>query len=824
MSSKLLVALVGQPNAGKSTLFNLNTGARQFVANYPGVTVDKKVGFFKIGELHVELADLPGTYSLTSFSLEERVACNFLLQEKPDLIVNVVDAANIKRNLYLTLQLLEMEIPLVLALNMMDVAVRRSITIDIEGLSTYLKVPVVPTTGKSKAGIAALHQAIESVPTLEANEPFRVDYAELEPAIETLSAYLAGNGEFAGIYPVRWLAIKLLENDSGIKELLSEAKGDCAELFAGVDALRAAFAAAHTQKAERHIAFMRHRVAAEISRRFVKNPKTSIKSYTEKIDNWVCGKISGPVILVAILFTLYQIALVFGGTLSTDVWPFWAWIINFISSLLPNAGFIEDPMLRSLCIWSMKSVGAVLNYLPIFFLLFALIAILEDSGYMPRMAFILDRIFRRYGLHGQSTLPLILGGVYVGGCAIPAVMATKAIPDEKARLATILIAPMMNCLAKVPLYLILITTYFAVQDGLAMFFISTVALFLALPVAKVLSLTLLKGKPSAPFIMEMPPYHLPSVLGVTVRTLERIWMFLKKIVTVVLAVSVVIFVLITFPGLDADRMAHYGERATGAIDAFLADVGSTNYAGQVSAEDVQRIIAFEETIRAAKIGVTQEQATRIDQRFKANNPIFFDIVRGETDDGKELRRSLRKVVSARKELRRTLREETFENSVLGTVSKAIEPVTRFAGFDWKVNIAIISAFAAKENSAATLGAIYSIDGDAESVQENLRAGALQFGPLHALALMMFMALSAPCIPAAIMVRVEANSTGWMLFSLLYQTVLALSVSILIFTGGTALGLSGWQAMWIFYGFCVALTLVTGLLPESKEVTEGNSCK
>ena len=534
------------------------------------------------------------------------------------------------------------------------------------------------------------------------------------------------------------------------------------------------------------------------------------------MDRFVCDRFFGPVILIAILMVLYQVAIVFGNWLALQAWPVWGALENFAAEILPAGGFTEDPVVRSLGIWVVKSTTAILNYLPIFFLLFSLIAILEDSGYMPRMAFILDRLFRRFGLHGQSTLPLILGGVYVGGCAIPGVMATKAIPDERARLATIMIVPMMNCLAKVPLYLILIGAYFADVGGMAMFFIATVTLFMALPVAKLLTLTVLRRQPSAPFIMEMPPYHLPTVSGILRRAGERVWLFLKKIVTVVAVVAVVVFVLINYPGLSDDRSAHYREMESAAIAGFMKDVGRTELREQITQADVLPIILFGESLRRAKQGVANKDVSAaINERFQTDNPLYYSVIKRVGADGKKLNKSLKKVVKVRKKVRREARAERFETSYLGSMGRALEPVTQWAGFNWRINIALLSAFAAKENSAATLGSIYGIDGD-QSVQESMKAGESGFTPLHALALMLFMALYPPCVPASIMVRHQSNSTGWMLFSIGYQTLLGLFVASLVFTGGTLLGLTGFQAMWAFYGLCVAATLVMALIPNPEE--------
>jgi len=816
-SRRLLVALAGQPNCGKSTVFNMLTGARQHVANYPGVTVEKKSGTFSIGETRVELVDLPGTYSLTSYSLEERVARDFLLGDNPGVVIDVADGSNLKRHLYLTLQLLEMEVPTILNVNMMDVVERRGQSIDVPRLQEILGIPVVPTRAKRGEGKEGLRAAVNAVADAAPDETYRVGYGPLEPFVVELEALLAEDSLLSVQYPLRWLAIKLLENDSEAEALVRRMHPDADQVMAAAGECRERFASQSGSAAERHIAFTRHAECARIAREVVTLPEAKRQNLSDRADRIVCHRVFGPMILVGILFILYQVSIVFGNWLALQVWPVWGAVESFAEEALPAAGFMDDPLLRALGLWVVKSTTAILNYLPIFFLLFSLIAILEDSGYMPRMAFILDRLFRRFGLHGQSTLPMILGGVYVGGCAIPGVMATKAIPDERARLATIMIVPMMNCLAKVPLYLILIGAYFAQAGGLAMFFIATVTLFMALPVAKALSMTVLRNRESAPFIMEMPPYHLPTIGGVLRRAVERIWLFLKKIVTVVAAVAVVVFVLINYPGLPQARLDHYRAMEDEAVAGFMRDVAKTEYNGVLNTDDALRIVLFEESMKRAKAGVTdQAESEEINARYQAENPAYYAVVKREGKDGKLLAKSLKKVVTVRKQVRREARAERFETSFLGTLGRALEPVTQFAGFNWRINIALLSAFAAKENSAATLGSIYGIDGTDQSVQESMKAGETGFTPLHALALMLFMALYPPCVPASIMVRHQANSTKWMLFSIGYQTLLGLVVASLVFTGGSLLGLTGFQAMWAFYGLCVALTLMMALIPTPEE--------
>jgi ferrous iron transport protein B len=852
MGRKISCALAGQPNSGKSTIFNALTGARQRVANYPGVTVEKKTGRFKAEGSSVEIVDLPGTYSLTSYSLEEAIAREYIVDQKPGILVNIVDAANLKRNLYLTLQLLETERPLLIALNMMDVARRRGLAIDAKGLGAALGAEVIPLSAKSGEGLKDLKEALASSPFTGENErdesasAFQVDYGSLETQIaelsESLKALSPQISEKEGLKPdsetlgrgspkayplgrpVRWLAIKLLEGDAEAGKFLAKAAPDKADILLSEAArLRAEFEKEASLAPERRVAFARHKTAHALAGRFQVASKAGQRTLSDKIDAAVCHRFFGPIILVAILLSLYQISIVYGGALATKIWPLWGKSQDFLSGLLPYPGFLSDPVAYSLGTWVLKSLAAILNYLPIFILLFGLIAILEDSGYMPRMAFLLDRLFRRFGLHGQSTLPLILGGVYVGGCAIPAIMATRAIPDERARLATILIAPMMNCLAKAPLYLLLIGAFFSstpLESSLALFFIATVTLFMALPVARLLTLTVLKSRASAPFILELPPYHLPNVRTVVIKTLERVWLFLKKIVSVVLVVAIVVFALINYPKLSEKREADYKGRAEAVKDALLIRLKGTPLENRLSSQDVESLVLLDEKIKGAKRGVSdQAKADAIEAKFAAAYPREYGFLKGEGQEYAELKKGLRKVSSERKRLRRELKEEGFQASVLGVMGRALEPISSFAGFDWRINIALLSAFAAKENSAATLGAIYGLGSDSESgasPAESLKSEGGGFTPLHALALMIFMALYPPCLPTSIMVRLQSNSTGWMVFAVVWQGALGLLAATIVFTGGSILGLSGWEAMWAFYGLCLLATVLAGLIPEKSE--------
>ena len=811
---KVLVALAGQPNSGKSTVFNTLTGASQHVANYPGVTVEKKTGSYKDVGMKVEVVDLPGTYSLTSYSLEERVSRDFLLHENLAVVVNVADASNLKRNLYFTFQLLELEVPIVMDLNMMDVAERRHIEIDVEELSHKLGVSVVPTTIKTGRGKKELVKAITATSRLEGPfKPSRVDYGPMEPFLRKIKNKLSGETTLDQNYPLRWLALKLMEGDSEAQNLIRKNHSEPEEILEFVEKQRQAFEFEHNEAPERHIAFRRYHVADTIIKSCI-NPKTSsLTPLSDKADRVICNRFMGPVILVGVIYLLYYLSIVQGYNLTNHTWPLLAKIRSITESILPAPGFINEPIIRSFSLWFVDSINALLNYIPIFFILFGLIATLEDSGYMPRMAFILDRLFQKFGLHGQSTLSMVLGGIYVGGCAVPGVMATKGIPDERSRLATILIIPLLNCLAKVPLYVLLINIYFVGHKGLAMFFIATISLLMALPVAKLLTLTLLKNKETAPFIMEMPPYHIPSIRGVIGRAVERVWLFIRKIVTIVAAIAIIIFVLLQFPGLSDDRKAHYTKEKEQATAKFYKKIKGTPYTEQIQGENLMALVLYWDKYKKAKMMTTGEEAARaLNQNFEEENPFFFKIVQPKKDKAaKKVNRAFKKLFKTRKKLLREIKKEKIDNSFLGRLGRSMEPFTKWAGFNWRVNVSLLSAFAAKESSVATLGALYQQEEEGESLEARMEKGEKGFTPLHALALMLFMVLYPPCIATTIMVKIQSGSYRWMLFSMSYSIVLGLIVATLIFTGGSALGLSGMQAMFVFYALALLATIVMGFV-------------
>ncbi|PIE74643.1 MAG: ferrous iron transport protein B [Deltaproteobacteria bacterium] len=812
-----LIALAGQPNCGKSTVFNALTGASQHVANYPGVTVEKKSGSFKYKNEKFHLVDLPGTYSLTSYSLEERVARDFILDESPEITINVVDSVSIKRSLFFTLQVMEMGKPIVLFLNMMDMVDKAGMTIDCEKLSRRLGITVVPGVMKKGKGKKELLESVHNISEGETKAlPETFDYGILEPYLREIQDLFGNFPDYLHKIPSRWVAIKLLENDEGVKEKILGLGEDVqlSDIIDRVDEIRDNFEKENNESSEMFISKKRFEIAEEIIADCVTRTETVKKSVTDMIDSVVCNKIGGPVILVIVIYLLYYLSIVQGYNLTNYTWPLLAKIRTITENIMPASGFIEEPLIRAFALWFVDSVNALLNYIPIFFILFGLIAFLEDCGYMPRMAFIMDRLLNRFGLHGQSTLPMVLGGIYVGGCAVPGVMSCKGIPDEKSRLATILIIPLLNCLAKVPLYVLLINIYFAAHKGLAMFFISTVSLLFVLPVSKILTLTILKNRETAPFVMELPAYHFPSVSIVLKRSIERVWLFLKKITTIVAAVAVIIFALLQFPGISKERMNYYNAKKDKAIASFMKVASKTKYADAFKGEKITDLVNFYTDYKSAKMKVSsnKEASERLDEKFKAKNEVFFAVVKKKGDKNiKKLSRSLKKLVRERKKLMMAMKKERIDKSFLGRAGKSMEPFTKYAGFNWKVNVALLSALAAKESSVATLGALYQQDESGGSLESRMEKDAPGFTPLHALALMLFMVLYPPCIATAIAVKLQSGGAKWMLFSMTYPMIIGILVASGVFSISKALNLSGLQAMFGFYAIALAFTITMGFV-------------
>ncbi len=561
---QLLMALAGNPNAGKTTLFNQLTGARQHVGNYPGITVDHKEGIFHHKDQKVTFTDLPGTYSMTAYSAEELVTRDYLVNMRPQVVINIVDASNLERNLYLTCQLMELGVPLVIALNMMDVAKDRGIEIKAEVLENLLQVPVVPIIARSGAGKKELLDACLRIATEKTPwNPRDISYGEdLDSTLTELIGKIEENSLLSDSYPARYTAIKYLENDDQI--LAKGQKNDpvTARLLEDI----VARATDHTQRTldvfpEAIIADHRYGYIKSVLRQGVVTHKFDTdRLYTsDKIDKVLTNRLVGPVIMLLILFAVYQFTFSWSEIPVAWLENCFSWLGNQVENTLP------DGLLKSMIISGViDGVGGVLGFVPLIMFMFFSIAILEDSGYLARVAFMMDRIFRIFGLHGSSVMPFIVSGGIAGGCAVPGVMATRTLRSPKERMATLLTVPFMNCGAKLPVLALLIGAFFSENRAMYMFLFTMLSWVVALVAAKFLRSTVLRGAPT-PFVMELPPYRFPTLRGLLIHTWERTYQYIKKAGTVILGISILLWALMTFPGLPEEKAAVF-EQERQAVD------------------------------------------------------------------------------------------------------------------------------------------------------------------------------------------------------------------------------------------------------------------
>jgi len=730
----IAVALAGNPNSGKTTLFNALTGARQHVGNYPGVTVEKKEGTYRddIGEFNI--IDLPGTYSLTAYSMEEVVAREYLVNEKPAMVVDIIDASNLERNLYLCIQFLEMGMPVTIALNMMDVAKKRGIEIDHKKLSKLLNIPVVPTVARKGHGKKELLQTI-AARSESKTEPLKISYGQdIDSALDEMEETIKSSSFLTKRYHARWTAIKYLENDSQIKELGSkEDKNLDLQLEAIVEKVTKHLAATLDTHPEGMIADQRYGFINSILKQGV------IKRYhdenrlqiSDRIDKVVTNRFLGPIIMIAIIMGLYRFTFSYSEMPISWFESFFGWFSGAADNALPEG------LLKSLIVSGIiDGAGGVLSFVPLIMFMFFGISLLEDSGYLARMSFMLDRVFRMFGLHGSSVMAFIVSGGIAGGCAVPGVMAARTLKSPKERLATLLTVPFMNCGAKLPVFALLVAAFFPENKARMMLIITLISWLGALIVARILRSTVIKGE-ATPFVMELPPYRMPTLKGILIHTWERTWQYIKKAGTVILGISIVIWAMMTFPGLDENQSKLFENQRT-AI---------TSQAGSAILSDIETLEYDQLSVQAAAV---KKNLTQVD-----------------LDEAKA----------------------GLKNSIAGRIGTSLEVITKFAGFDWRTNIALVGGFAAKEVVVSTLGTAYSLGEvnpeETGSLSERLKS-AEGWGPLTAFSLIIFTIFYAPCFVTVICIAKEAGSWKWAGFSVVFNTALAFGLSVLCYQVGSVI--------------------------------------
>lgn len=729
-AKRMRIALAGNPNCGKTTVFNAYTGSRQHVGNYPGVTVDKKEGEFEFNGHEILLVDLPGTYSLTPYSMEEIVVRREMRLNNMQSVIDVVDASALERNLLLTVQILEMGIPLVLACNMMDEAEAAGIRIDMPRLSKLLQIPVVSMTAKNGTGLKeAMAEAI-NVAEHPTRGSLRLSYGpDLDMALLEMEKIIEKSQVLDKDYNPRFVAVKFLEND---REMIQAAQKENSEAAKMLEAITAKVSE-HVRRTfnteiESLITDHRYGFINSILKDGVvaRDPEKDRLAMTDKIDKVLTNAFFGPLIMLAVLYLMYQITFEVGAYPQEWVEVGFALLGDFVGALLPEG------LLQSLIVDGMiAGVGGVLSFVPLIMIMFALISFMEDSGYMARMAFMMDRIFRFFGLHGASVMPYVISGGIAGGCAIPGAMATRTLRSPKEKLATLLTLPYMTCGAKLPLLLLLAGAFFPENAATVMFCIMLAGWIFALVIARFLRSTIVRGE-ATPFVMELPPYRLPTLFSVILHCWERAWQYIKKAGTVILAISVIIWAAMTFPQLPDDMAKPFDEK----------------------------IALLEERIEALGKDQTGMAATE------------KEAIEEEKDN----------IIAELDELK-------LAYSVAGRLGKWVEPVTQPAGFDWRTDIALLAGIAAKEAVVSTLGTAWAMGeadpDEAEPLAEKLKS-APDWSQATALALMLFVLLYSPCFVALVVIKQESGSWGWLVFSIIFNTAIAYVVAVIVYQSGLKL--------------------------------------
>lgn len=726
----LIIALAGNPNAGKTTLFNALTGQRQHTGNYPGVTVEQKRGQAEHDGVLLDIVDLPGTYSLTAHSLDEVVARNFILEAKPHAVIDIVDASNLERNLYLSTQLLELGVPVVLAFNMADLAQARGYDIDIEKLSALLGVPIVPTVGHKGRGLepllAAAVKAGREGPAAIARAR-RVDYGrEIEPHVRQMTEHVARWCD----QPLhhRWFALKLLEDDpETLKRLRRLCPQGVDELAAEAAKLRAHIESVCGDAPEIILADRRYGFISGACTEAVRLTVEARHARSDKVDALLTNRYIGLPIFALMMYLVFQLTFAAGNPLVDLLGNGIGLLGQWVGSLWP-AG--SDSLLRSLLVDGIiGGVGAVLAFVPLIALLFLAIAFLEDSGYMARAAFLLDHLMHRIGLHGKSFIPMLIGF----GCTVPGILATRTLDSRRDRLTTMLVLPLMSCGARLPVYVLILGAFFpprtvlglvhtseggfllsVTNQALWLVLIYFIGIALAVIAARVLRATVLRGE-TAPFVMELPPYRMPTLKGLLVHMVERSWMYVRKAGTIILVIVVILWALASFPRRDHEAMQTY---------------------------EAQQAAAQAQGLNEAELAVALD-ALEVQHK-----------------------------------------RDALEYSVVGRVGKTVAPVLRPCGFDWKISTAMLGAFTAKEVFIGQMGLIFAIGQEEDEQSDSLRAElSAAYTPLQGFCIMLFILIASPCVATVAATVRESGRWRWAAFQWAYLTLLAWAVTAAVYQVG-----------------------------------------
>ena len=749
-TSERTVAVIGNPNTGKSTLFTALTGVHSRIGNYPGVTVEKKLGWFEHEGQSIRLVDLPGTYSLSPRTIDEMVSVDVLLGSQPDVgpldaIVCIADASNLERNLYVVSQVLDLGLPTVLVLNMWDVAVERGIQIDVAELQRRLGIIVVPCEAHKRREINAVRSAIvRACEQAEMTPPDLFPPAFADEARQLQADFQQHGGQDRPVYLVKRL---LLDVGGQLETTLTKSNPEVLlpRLKAARERLIAAGCRVPSVEAK-----LRYGWARQVLKGVMTVPEKRPATMTDTLDRWLTHKVWGLAVFCLTMFVVFQ-------SISTVAEPLMGmfeygqgWVGDLIGSFLPFGP------LRSLLVDGViAGVGGILVFLPQICLLFLFIALLEDCGYMARAAFLMDKLMTKVGLSGKSFVPLMSSFA----CAIPGIMATRTIENRRDRMVTILIAPLMSCSARAPVYWLMVAAFFPpiawaggwiTLHGLMLFAMTFFGAVVAIPVAWLFKKTLFKGE-TPPFVMELPSYKWPSPLIVLHRVFERAAAFVMRAGTLILATTILIWFLSYFPSDHTEEQR------------ILAEIQQTE--SRLEPELTQKAVLetkLEQLLQSDAEPESRAQVEELENQVR----VLDEQLQG---------------LQELKKARNTISEQLLENSYLGRFGKVIEPAVKPLGWDWRIGVGVLASFPAREVIVSTLGTIYSLGGDVDEHSQGLQS-AVQSAtwpdgrPVYsipvAMSIMVFFALCAQCASTLMVIHRETNHWGWAAFTFIYMTTLA----------------------------------------------------
>ena len=785
-NGQIRIALAGNPNCGKTTMFNNITGAKQHVGNYAGVTVEKKEGHTNFDGHELLFIDLPGTYSLTARSLDELVARNVIVNDNPDVIVNVLDASNLERNLYLAAQLLELEKPMVIALNMADVAEEMGIKYDLKKMAEMTGATIVSTVGRTNIGTKELLAATVSVAASQKAPGVTINYGDLlEGKISELVEELKQAGTVT--YPLRWVAVKLLEKDADVigkvmrfentETVIEKAKAIREEIKDQVDL---------------DVVFQeyRHRFAVEVYNACLTQAPTQLETRSDRYDKILTHRILGLPIFMVVMWLLFNFVNTVGAIPQTWIEDGFTALQAWVVTVIPEGqlqSLVSDGIIAG--------VGAVLSFIPLILLLFLGISFLEDTGYMARAAFVIDRVMRACGLHGKSFIPLLLGF----GCSVPSVMGARILDNYKDRMVTILITPFMSCSARLPVYTLFAAAFFPPEwAGTVVFGVYALGIVFGIVFAKIFRKYLFAGE-AEPFVMELPPYHLPTLKATLTHMFERGIMYLKKAGTFILSASILVWFITTYP-MDVEYSKDYDALHDQVAQTYeMKDAETLTHFGITTDEQKDQVNEIVDNMKSTVADATTqaegagEAAPEIEVEDDSEAPELFNDIKEQNEQLFPVAWSMYKnsvnLDDENQKIDQEKNSEKLEQSYAAMFGKAINPVLKPLGFDWKIGVSLVAGLAAKEVVVSTLGTIYAVGGDTDHPQAltDYLQNDPHFTPLIALTLMLFILIYPPCIAALAVIKRETGSWKWMLFMFFYENAFAWIACFIFYNIGLALG-------------------------------------